>query len=261
MRHFLWILSCSCCLLTGFLACIKSSSTTAAKKTATLTLSATNVERGAPLVAAVNGSTSADIKWTVFPSRDAHITSGNGQAMILFPRAGDYWVVANYSSGADSSADSAASMITVNDSIYAPVQPGNLDTTSMAGVQVTITPMTDSNSRLVLLVQSTSVYDCFPTFVWTDTASGSGGSIGIGLLEIVSGSLNGSCNGAKNPAASYLFPGESLSGPLSNGVYPIAVTVNSVTYRGSYTVTDNAYTFNWSYTSGVTISPAQVSRP
>jgi hypothetical protein len=151
-------------------------------------------------------------------------------------------------------------MVHVNDSTYTPVQPGNMDTTSMAGVQVTLTPALDSNSRLMLLVQSTSVYDCFPTFIWSDTA-GQSGSIGIGLLEIISGSLYGNCNGAKNPAASYLFPGDNLSGPLPDGVYPISVSFNNTTYRGSYTVTGKVYTFNWNYTSGVTISPTQVSTP
>jgi hypothetical protein len=261
MKHILWILSLSCCLLVGFIACIKSSNPTAgAKGTKTLTLSAYSVKRGTPVVAVVDGSLSSNIKWTVTPSDLAYIIPGNGQAMVLFPRPGSYRISANYTSGADSASDSASSMIHVNDSTYTPVQPGNLDTTSMAGVQVTLTPMLDSNSRLMLQVQSTSAYDCFPTFIWADTA-GQSGSIGIGLLEIVSGSLYGNCNGAKNPAVSYLFPGDNLSGPLPDGVYPISVTMNNTTYQGSYTVTDNAYTFNWSYTSGVTISPLQVSRP
>ena len=261
MKHFLWILSFSCCLLTGFIACNKNSNLSAgAKGTATLTLSATNVKRGAPVVAAVEGSSSPDIRWTVTPSDLAHIIPGNGQAMVLFPRPGSYRITANYASGADSSLDSASSMIHVNDSTYAPVQPGNLDTTSMAGVQVTLTPALDSNSRLMLLVQSTGVFDCFPTFVWADTL-GYSGSIQIGLLEIISGSLYGNCNGAKNPAVSYLFPGDFQNGPLADGVYPISVTMNNTRYQGSYTVTGNTYTFNWSYTSGVTISPTQVSRP
>ena len=262
MKHFLWLLSFSCCLLTGFIACIKNSNPSAgAKGTAPLILSATNVKRGAPVVAVVDGSSSPDIRWTVTPSDLAHIIPGNGQAMVLFPRPGSYRITANYVSGADSSLDSASSMVHVNDSTYAPVQPGNLDTTSMACVQVTLTPALDSSSRLMMLVQSTSVYDCFPTFIWADTAGGQSGSIGIGLLEIISGSLYGNCNGAKNPAVSYLFPGDNLSGPLPDGVYPISVTMNNTTYQGSYTVEGNVYTFNWSYTSGVTISPTQVSRP
>ena len=259
MKHFLWVVSFSCCLLIGFMACNKNSSPAAAKGN-TLSLSATSVQRGTPVIAVVEGSSSPDIRWTVTPSDLAHITSGNGQAMILFPRPGSYRITANYTSGADSSADSASSMVHVNDSTYAPVQPNNLDTTSMAGVQVTLTPALDSNSRLMLLVQSTSVFECFPTFIWADTL-GQSGSIEIGLLEIVSGSLYGNCNGAKNPAVSYLFPGDFQNGPLADGVYPISVTMNNTRYQGSYTVTANAYTFNWNYTSGVTISPTQVSRP
>ena len=246
-------------LLTGFIACIKHNST-AGTSGGTLILSASNLKRGAPLIAAVNGSSSSAIRWTVTPSDLEHITIGNGQAQILFPRPGSYLVKAVYASGADSAMDSVSSMVHVDDSLYTPPQTGTLDTTSLAGVQITITPQLDSSSKLMLLVQSTNVFDCFPTFIYVDTAGGQSGSIGIGLPEIISGSMSGSCNGAKNPAAAYLFPGEALQAPLVNGVYPISVTLNNTTYRGTYTVTDNAYTFNWSYASGVTISPTTVNR-
>ena len=264
MKHFLWVLSLSV-FLAGSIACNKNSSPAAAGKgTATLTLSATNLKRGAPLIVALNGNSSSNIRWAVTPSGSAHITSGNGQAMILFPQAGSYRITANYSSGADSSSDSVSSPVTVNDSIYSCPQPNNLDTTSMAGVQVTITPMLDSAARLVLLVQSTSVYDCFPTFIWADSTYPTyqqGASIGIALFEIISGSMYGSCNGAKNPAASYLFPEWNMTGPPPDGTYPIYVTMNNTTYQGSYTVTDKQFLFNWGYTSGVTISPMQINRP
>ena len=263
MKPFIGVLFLSCLLLTTvyFAGCNKSSSSSsglrASGKTTTLTLSATTVKKGAPLMVTVSDNSITNIRWTVTPSTAAHVTAGNGQAMILFGQAGTFKIKASYFSGTDST-DSITAPIKVCDTVYTPVPPANPDTTSLAGVQIEMTPMVDTTGRLVLLAQSNSVYDCFPTFIDVDTAWTSG-SISIGFVEIISSATASGCDGVQNPAASYMFPQQFLTAPLPMGTYPISVSINHVYYQGTYTLTSSGYTFYWPYTSGVTISPSTIT--
>jgi hypothetical protein len=47
---------------------------------------------------------------------------------------------------------------------------------------------------------------------------------------------------------------------LVNGSYPISVTLNGSTYTGSMSVSPTTITFNWTYTTGVVITPTQLAR-
>ncbi len=80
------------------------------------------------------------------------------------------------------------------------------------------------------------------------------------FYEIISAATGSGCNGSQNPAVAYLFPEQYLTGPPAQGTYQISVMVNQVNYQGSFTVTATGITFNWPYTSGVTISPLQVTK-
>jgi hypothetical protein len=271
MKRLFCTLSFLMLSLAGFIACNKNASPASGSKTtgtsgATLTLSATSVQKGAPLIATVDNSAAENIRWTVTPSIATHITTGDGQAMILFAQAGTYRVKASYVSGADS-ADSATCPITVSDTVYTPVPPTTTDTTGLAGVGITLTPSLDSIGRLVLLVQSTTVYNCFPTFVWSVSQGQFGGGaiengeISLVFYEIISTATGSGCDGAQNPASAYLFPEQYLTGPPAAGTYPISVMVSQTLYQGTYTVTATGFSFNWPYTSGVTISPTQLNKP
>jgi hypothetical protein len=77
---------------------------------------------------------------------------------------------------------------------------------------------------------------------------------------VVSGSVTGNCNGARNPAASYLFLNDALR-DFADGEYPLSVTLNSTIYQGSLTITHDSFNFTWNYHSGVIISPLQIPRP
>jgi hypothetical protein len=271
MKRLFWTLSFLMLSLAGFIACYKNASPASGSKTTgtsgvTLTLSATSIKKGAPLIATVNNAAAENIRWTVTPATAAHIAAGNGQAMILFAQAGRYQIKASYVSGADS-ADSATCPITVSDTVYTPVPPPTTDTTSLAGVGITLTPLLDSIGRLVLLAQSTTVYNCFPTFVWSvsqgqfGSAAVDNGEISLIFYEVISTATGSGCDGAQNPATAYLFPEQYLTGPPAAGTYPISVMVNQTLYQGTYTVTGTGFSFNWPYTSGVTISPTQLNQP
>ena len=56
-------------------------------------------------------------------------------------------------------------------------------------------------------------------------------------------------------------PTKSLSyGSLTDGTYSLVISVNGLTYTGSFVKSGNTYTFTWPYTSGVIISPLTVTK-
>lgn len=247
-------------LITFFAACEKNDNADHSTSGNTvLTLSKTTVKRGEQLLASTNLSDAGSkIKWTVFPSGSSNISSANKEAAVMFALAGTYHITASYYSPSDTSVayDSSSSPITVTDSFYTPTSNGmNVDTTSLAGDQITLIPVMASDSVVVMLAQTKNLYNCTPYL----TAYGAGGNFSSSLLfdfksgEVVEGT--GDCNGAKNPAIAYIF-----FNPAANGVYNFSAFLNGVTYQGSVTVTDTDYTFTWNYTSGILISPLQIKK-
>ena len=247
------------CLLACSKNAGKTSSNSTSSKTQVLTLSQSTVAKGQPLVvSAPSGVSASSIRWTVSPSSAyTHLTTGNGQAMLLFAKAGSYRVTASYSAADSSGNDSCSAPVTVSDSVYCPGGPQNgYDTLSLAGVQVTLVPAVDSGasgSNVVLLAESDKTFPCFPSFIYSLTQATNG--ISLNLVDIVAGSSSGNCDGSHNQAVSYLFLNE-----LANGTYPFSVVANGVTYTGSLTVTDTGVSFTWNYTSGVIISPKQINK-
>ncbi len=249
----------------GLYSCSKDTSKSSTKPGPNaLTLSASVVQKGEPLVVtAPAGSSLSSLRWVVSPATFAHITSGNGQAVVLFSRQGTYQVSAIYldSTGNTGAGDSitASSPVTVTDSVYTPPSAG-LDTVSLAGDQITLTPSSDSVSDLLMLAQTGKAYNCFPSLLYS-IAQGAGGTTGIviNIEQVVEGSSAYNCNGATNPASSYLFLTPFVSS-LANGTYPFTVRLNNTNYTGSLTISDAAYTFSWNYSSGVVISPLQIQK-
>jgi hypothetical protein len=250
--------------LVGLFACSKdqskSSADTGGANSHVLTLSQSSVKKGQPLVATLpEGVSASDIKWAVSPSALFHVSSGNGQAMIQFASPGDYRITASYS-GADSlHRDSSTAPIAVSDEVYTPTVLPTFDTVSMTGEQVTLTPMLDSNRKLVLLAQSGKSYSCFPYFIYQMMGGGNGTrEVSAEFFEIIYGG-DGNCKGGKNPASTYLFM-DVVMKDYSNGTYPFSVKMNGITYKGTLTITDTDYSFDWNYNAGVIISPQKINR-
>lgn len=211
------------------------------------------VKQGQPLVATLPSGTSAsNVQWFVSPSSAVHITSGNGQALVLFAHAGNYLITARYPGSDSVSTDSSTAPITVSDSVYAPPPTPASDTFSLAGDQVILTPIADSASNLVFFAQSGKAYPCFSSFLFA-VSSGPQTGISINLSQAVSTGI-GNCNGSTSPVSSYLFL-INPQNPFPNGTYPLAVTLNGTVYQGSLTITGTDYTFDWNYNSGVIIQP------
>jgi hypothetical protein len=258
-------------ILTGVLAisliaCTKHAANSGSNKsggtTGALSLSQATVKKGQPLIASLPSGVSAnDIHWSVTstssaqvtPTSFAHLTPANGQAMVLFAQAGAYKVTASYTDSSGNPNDSSSAPVTVIDSPYTPAPPVNYDTSSLAGDQITLTPMLDS-VMLTFYAQTTKSYSCFSNLVnllyW-------GSGIEINFYEVISADSS-SCNGVQNPASAMIFPG-SIQGWTPGVTYPLTINVGTTTYTGSFTVTANSVSFTWPYTSGVIISPTQVS--
>jgi hypothetical protein len=238
----------------AFFSCNKSSST--AKTDQKLVLSASSIKRGQPLVANINGGTpNSSYSWSVAPTTGTYISPNSNTASILFANAGTYQVTAtNSADSAGGPTGGLTSNITVSDSIYTPVIDDGYDTLSLAGDQITLQPISATDSSgLVLLVSSNKYYYCNPVFLF-GTEQDVNGDISMSFYQVVSGSA-ALCGDLQNKAISFLF----FHG-LSKGVHNVTANLNNAAYHGTLTITDTDYTFAWNYTSGVLISPLQINR-
>jgi hypothetical protein len=245
-------------LLAGAFGCSKSvqNANTTPTQRGALTASDATVAQNQPLtVTAPASAASADtIVWSVSPAAYAVITSNKTQATVTFSKSGSYVVTATYSLGSDNVVDSVG--VTCNDSVYTPPPAPVYDTVAFSGDQLNITPTVDDTTyELDLQVKSSKMYACFPTMIYSDTSSWAGG-LSFTFYSVVQGST-AAC-GTTNPATAYF----ALNNPQApaDGTYPLAITFEGQTYTGSITVSDQYYTFNWTYTSGVVISPLQVAK-
>lgn len=235
----------------AFVTCTKDSKN--GKKSTPLNLSGTNVQRGEPLFVSTNpADNNVFVRWTIHPSANTTIMPANNQALALFAFSGIYGITASFYTASDTTIayDSSSAQIVVNDSIYAgaPVVP-DLDSLGLANEEITLVPISASDSGLVIMAKSTGKHNCaayFTAYSWTPY--GPDLFIDFNGAEIVERKAD--CGGAKNPAISYL-----LFGPFSPGTYNIDINLNNMDYHGTLTVNNTNYLFNWNYSNGVIISP------
>jgi hypothetical protein len=239
-------------------SCNKVASKTPTSKgssNAVLSLSQSEVSKGQPLIASLPaGANAAAVKWWVSTNTLTHITQASGQAMILFSNTGVYRITAAYATADSVYSDTATASVTVNDTTYSP-PPVNLDTSSLAGDLITLTPSFDSLGNLLFTAQTRNSYGCEPYLVsLLYDAPAPGGQITVNFYEVISNST-GNCNGIANPAIAFEFTNTAV---YSDGTWPITVNVAGTPYTGSLTIAGGSYSFTWNYTSGVVISPLQL---
>ena len=247
-------------------ACIKNTVNiefTGNKRGITVILSKLNVKRGEPFYASVNvPDSNSSVKWTIKPSDSTQIIPAGKQATIYIALSGSYRITANFYSPADTvnAYDSSNSTIIVNDSIYtAPPSNSGIDTISISGDQITLKPITFSDTGLVIMANTTRLYNCTSYIQGFEILPGPPGPTSTITLDFNSAwieDIPGNCQGALNTA--YGIVGFNTF--FENGIHPFKANLNQVNYVGSLTVTDTAYTFAWNYTSGITISPLHIKR-
>ncbi len=234
--------------------CKKSSTGSSSATRPAVTLSKTTVARGEPLLASVADlSTSATIRWKIFPAPGTMLSASRDQATVFFGNKGSYQLTAVVYADSTSpiATDSSTIPITVSDSVYTPPAPIQSDTSALFGDAIQIQPVTCTDTGgLIFAVQTVNLYSCYPRLNYSFDQTGN--TIDLYCLS-VSSSME-SCGGAMNTAKAVV-----LGQAPANGVYNFNVILNTATYRGTLTVTDQNYTFSWPYTSAVTISPLQIA--
>jgi hypothetical protein len=244
-------------------ACVKNTSGTGytgRKTSSTMVLSKLTIKKGEPLLVSTDKpDLNSIIKWKIYPAINTVILPNDNQAAIFITHAGPHQVTANYYLPSDTTIayDSSNSTIIVNDSTYTPPPPGDgLDTASIAGDQITLIPTSSLDSGLVILANTTRLYNCYPyltAYGWTQGGIVSSLDFDFGSVEVVEGKRD--CGGRKDQAFAYMPINE-----LAAGVYTVTANLNQVSYQGSLTVTDTDYTFTWNYTSGIIISPLKIKK-
>jgi hypothetical protein len=243
--------------LTIFIAACKKGNTNS-KINSLITLSKASIKRGEQVYATADmANGSSIVKWTVRPSNYAQVLSSNASAIAIFAIAGKYQITASYYSSADTTLayDSSIAPIVVTDSIFlASTVVSTTDSLIISADQIALTPVFASDSGLVMSAQTSDLYNCsayITAYGWEQGQS----TVGFLFNSAEAVESIGNCNGARNPAISYIF-----FTALANGTYSVSANYKQVNYQGSLTVTDTDFTFYWNYTTGIVISPLNIKR-
>ncbi|OQP68592.1 hypothetical protein [Niastella populi] len=267
--------------IVGYVSCQKERSSdphpVAAEKTE-------GIKKGEPVLFSVENYSGQTAKWNVSPASNVQLTSDGNIAKILFGRAGAYQITAT------TGGTVARITVNVSDSIYCDSTGHCYDSTwnchdstgidtcrfgnclpkdtiphdtiprdsiySLHGDQIHITPVKiDSGNVSGLLIKATTgnSYPCTNNYLLTNVIIGGVDSSGY-IFKYPGVQIPRNCNGGQVPATSV-----RAIMPVQNGNHVFKVVVNGITYTGSFTKTGNQYSFNWPYTSGVTISPLTIN--
>jgi hypothetical protein len=190
------------------------------------------------------------VNWTVTPNKATINGSGN-TASISFQTSGSY--VVNGTSGS-TSGTSTVKVDTVN---YLPIN-GTTVVPFSTGEQLKITAKRNDSSAtasgLTFTMQTAGSYSCQNSILSFTGANGSGGAATYSITFAgISVPLVGCTAGSSKASGS-----ASTKVPLPAGTTTLTIVFNGTTYTGSIVKTGNSYSINWSYTSGVTISPVSL---
>lgn len=202
------------------------------------------------------GATTTDaFKWTVSPTGyDSLITSKN-KALVFFKKSGTYTIQVS-----DNGATPVSKTITVNDSVY--TTPSSTITLSLAGDQITLKPAyyksaTADSSYIYFTATTTNSY-CNVNRLNFTYGIDSLNQYNFNFKNVIQ---NGTCTVSTAPLVSYAIKLIKSGSPvLADGTYPFNVILNGTTYTGTIAVSSTNIIFNWNYTSGVLVSPKQISR-
>jgi hypothetical protein len=238
------------------LSCSKNSSSTSTKPI--LLLSKTTVKIGEPLYATLTGQASnTNVAWSSSSSGNVWPTPTTDSAIYIFTSPGTYTVKANFQSRVNGSNDSTDGNIIVTDSIFSDTVTATCNVIVIKNLtaddQINLTPVDYSDTGLVFVAHTTNLYDHSPLL-------NSNGEIHItesGFEVDINSALIYPCFGSTAPAPAVGIV--AITG-LTNRTYTLSFKLNSTTYSGTMTTTDSNITINWTYSSGVTISPLTIQR-
>ena len=202
----------------------------------------TAIKKGEPVLFSFS-NTQDTIQWNIKPATTAQLNADGSYATIKFGRRGTFTIVATSGTKADST------VVNVEDSVYTPPAGATLLPFS-TGEQVIITVSkldSGASSGLIFYAHTQNGYTCLANYLSSDfNLAGDAYNIDFKGVSVPAGCTAGT---ARAGAFEYLLP-------MTDGTHALTIKLNNTTYTGSVVKAGSNYTINWSYTSGVTISPS-----
>ena len=232
-----------------------------------VTLSKSIVKIGEPVIATTNSNDV--VKWSVKGSpNNTWVSSSSNKSAIIFSIPGTYAITANYflDSTTTLSYDSSAATVIVTDSIYnGSAEAGHAHCFAIGAIplnsddQITLTPVSYTNNGLILFAHTQDTYGAFYTMIDYTQVSDSATGYGLSFSNILSYPCLPCPSGTQLPGTVIITFGGN-NHPLQNGTSDVTFNLNGKIYKGTLTVTSDSCTFNWNYTSGITISPLIIQK-
>lgn len=188
-------------------------------------------------------NTQDTIKWSVKPATTFQVTANGSLATIRFGSGGTFTVVATSGTKADST------IVSVDDSVYTPPAAATLLPFNTAEqINIAVSKLdSGASSGLIFYALTHNSYACITNYLSSDfNLAGAAYTIDFKGVFVPAGCTTGT---ARAGAFAYLLP-------MTDGTHTLAIKLNNTTYTGSVVKAGSNYTINWSYTSGVAISPS-----
>jgi hypothetical protein len=255
MKGLTRILLLSCVSIAGLYACRKVLSTSSPSentKTDTLTLSASSVKTGEPLVASLPSAVTVNAaSWTARPDSGVRVTPSGRSATFTFSAAGTYYITAYITDSLTGAHDSCTAPITVTDSVYTIPR----DTISLAGKQLILSPQSAGDSGVYMLLTTVDTFPCRMAINMGESMAPGGDSIYVNWAE-AQGSNH--CTGPGIPISNSFRLSKLAPGSSSN--FWIFLPDGEGTFEFTMTATSTGYTFNAlnSQWSPITLDPATI---
>jgi hypothetical protein len=200
----------------------------------------------------VGAKATDSIRWTVTPAGYDSLVTNKNTAIIFFKKAGSYQVQVT-----DNGVKAATASFTVPDSVYHVTVP-QIGYFPLTGDQITLVPSyhgSPDSSYVSFVAHTKNQYCLNGTLMYTDSLKNN--TYGINFSNVAELSP---CTIGTAPVSATINFTQTQPSLLANGTYPVSVSLNKVTYTGSMVVTTTGIAFNWNYSSGVLISPLQISK-
>lgn len=220
-------------------ACTKDPVNTTTSLTASKT---TAIKKGEPVVFTFFNNPGA-IQWNVSPALNAQVSATGSVASIRFGNGGTFVVTATSGSTVDSS------VVHVDDSIYTPPPAATILPLITNETLIITASKLDSGaySGLIFYAHTQSSYTCFTNYLVSDfNQANNAYTINFTGVYVPAGCITGTATAG---TFEYFIP-------MADGTHALTITLNGTTYTGSVVKAGSNYTINWSYTSGVAISPS-----
>ncbi|GAA4324437.1 hypothetical protein GCM10023149_26030 [Mucilaginibacter gynuensis] len=208
----------------------------------------------------LGASANDSINWTVAPSGFSNIIKRGNAALAIFRKAGNYTVTATVNGSSP-----VSTTITVTDSVYQPAEPQPTHI-PLTGDQIVLHANfyehaeTDS-AYLYFTAITTKHYTCGNSIINYTKSLDAANHFGLTFIDVTK-PADPACLPGGGAISSDIIDFRQHTGTpyLTDGTYPLTVTLNGTTYTGSITVTATSINFSWPYTAGVTITPLHINR-